>query len=72
MGDYSKALSNHEKALEIIEKSHPSNDLDLAIKYKYIGALYEKINDHLKARQFNEKASQINQNKSSTQSSQSK
>ena len=37
MGEYSKALSSHEKALEIRQQSLPPNHPDLASSYNNIG-----------------------------------
>ena len=40
MGEYSKALSSHEKALAIQQQSLPSNHPDLAMSYNNIGLVY--------------------------------
>jgi len=45
MRDYSNALSNHEKALEIQQKSLPSNHPDF-------GVSYYKMGDYSKAHSF--------------------
>jgi hypothetical protein len=37
MDEYSKALSSHEKALEIRQQSLPSNHPDLVLSYNNIG-----------------------------------
>ena len=52
MGDYSKALSNHEKALEIQRQSFPQNHSDLIKSYVSIGLLHENMGEYLKANSF--------------------
>ena len=61
MGEYSKALSSHEKALEIQQQSLPPNHPDLASPYNNIGMLYEDMGNYSKARVFYERAVEIGQ-----------
>jgi tetratricopeptide (TPR) repeat protein len=60
-GDYSKALSSHEKALEIEQKSLPPNHPDLATSYDSIGLVYYTMGDYSKAILFFERAVDIGQ-----------
>ena len=41
MGEYSKALSYYEQALEILQKTLPANHPDLATSYNNIGLVYD-------------------------------
>ncbi|CAF4448490.1 unnamed protein product [Rotaria sp. Silwood2] len=50
MGEYSKALSSHNKALEIWKKALPSNHHCLASSYTNIGLVYYKIGDYSEAK----------------------
>ena len=59
MGEYSKALSSFEKALEIRRKSLPSNHPDLAASYNSIGNVYSKMGEYSKALSSFEKALEI-------------
>jgi tetratricopeptide (TPR) repeat protein len=61
MGEYSKALSSHEKALVIKQQSLPPNHPDLASSYNNIGGVYENLDDYSKARSFYERAVDIAQ-----------
>jgi hypothetical protein len=49
MGEYSKALLYHEKALEIRQKSLPPDHPDLVRSYDYIALLQRKNEEHSKA-----------------------
>jgi tetratricopeptide (TPR) repeat protein len=55
-GEYSKALSSHEKALAIKQQSLPSNHPELGSAYNNIGFVYEDMGDSSKARSFYEQA----------------
>ena len=59
MGEYSKALSYYEKALEIRKQSLPSNHPDLALSYNNIGAVYYNMGEYSKALSSFEKALEI-------------
>ncbi len=59
MGDYSKALSYYEKALEIKEKILPPNHPSLAISYTCHGSVYVEMGDYSKALSYYEKAFEI-------------
>ena len=61
MGEYSKALLSHEKALEIKQQSLPSNHPDLAMSYGHIGNVYSSMGDYSKAFPFCERAVNIAQ-----------
>ena len=61
MGDYPKALSYYEKALEIQKHSLPSNHPDLGKSYNNIGSVYSNMGDYPKARSFYERAVEIGQ-----------
>jgi tetratricopeptide (TPR) repeat protein len=61
IGDYSKALSNHVKALEIRRQSLPPNHPELSTSYFNIGLLYENMGEYLKASPFYELAVNIGQ-----------
>ncbi|CAF1307288.1 unnamed protein product [Rotaria sordida] len=54
MGEYMKALSSHEKALEIKKETLPPNHPDLAQSYSNIGFIYVKMCQYSKARQFHQ------------------
>ena len=49
MGEYSKALSSHEKALKIYENTLPPNHPDLATSYTCHGSVYCKMGEYSKA-----------------------
>ncbi|CAF1243246.1 unnamed protein product [Adineta steineri] len=49
MGEHSKALLSLEKALEIIQKNHPSNHPLLANSYNNIGLVYDDMEEYSKA-----------------------
>jgi len=55
-GDYSKAKSFYQNALEIQEKMRPSTDLDLATTYSNIGLLHTNLGDSSNARLYHQKA----------------
>ena len=59
MGEYSKALSSLEKALEIRPKTLPENHPHLATSYSNIGGVYYYMNDYRKALQYCERALDI-------------
>ncbi len=59
MGEYSKALSSHEKALAIRQQAFLSNHPDLAASYNNIGLVYYNIGEYSKARSFFERAVNI-------------
>ena len=61
MGEYWKALSSYEKALEIQLQSLPPTHSHLAMSYNNIGLVYENINNYSKARSFYERAVNIGQ-----------
>ncbi|CAF1681225.1 unnamed protein product [Adineta ricciae] len=58
-GDYKMAIEYYEKALEIREKTLPSNHPDLATSYNNIGAVYMNMGEYSKALSFYEKALEI-------------
>ncbi|CAF1606247.1 unnamed protein product, partial [Adineta ricciae] len=60
-GDYKMAIEYYEKALEIREKTLPSNHPHLATSYNNIGALYKNMGEYSKALLFHEKALEIYQ-----------
>jgi tetratricopeptide (TPR) repeat protein len=59
MGEYSKALSFLEKAIEILKNTLPSNHPDLATSYNNIGMVYKNMGEYSKALSFLEKALSI-------------
>jgi len=59
MGEYSEALSYHEKALDIQEESLPSNHSDLARSYNDIGLVYNNMGEYATALRCHEKALDI-------------
>jgi tetratricopeptide (TPR) repeat protein len=61
MGEYSKALSYYEKALEIKQQSLPPNHPDLAISYNNIGTMYMNMRNYSKAGSFYQRAMEIGQ-----------
>jgi tetratricopeptide (TPR) repeat protein len=61
MGDYTKALSSHEKALAIKQQSLPANHPDLASSYNNIGLVYYSTGDYSLARPYFERAVDIGQ-----------
>jgi tetratricopeptide (TPR) repeat protein len=61
MGEYSKALSSHEKALEIQQKTLPPTHPHWAMSYNNIGLVYAKMGEYSKARPFFERAVDIGQ-----------
>ncbi|CAF1122957.1 unnamed protein product [Adineta steineri] len=60
-GDYEKAIWYYEKALEIREKTLPSNHPHLAGSYNNIGAVYDNMGEYSKALSYYEKALEIQQ-----------
>ncbi|CAF1310619.1 unnamed protein product [Adineta ricciae] len=58
-GDYKMAIEYYEKALEIWEKTLPSNHPDLATSYNNIGTVYMNMGEYSKALSFYEKALEI-------------
>ncbi|CAF4177334.1 unnamed protein product, partial [Adineta steineri] len=61
MGEYSKALSFYEQALEIDKETLSSNHPDLATSYNNIGMVYDKMGECSKALSYHEKAFAIRQ-----------
>jgi tetratricopeptide (TPR) repeat protein len=61
MSDYSKALSFHEKALDIRQKSLPPHYPRLTSSHSYIGGAYAKMGNSSKALLFFERALDIGQ-----------
>ncbi|CAF1034910.1 unnamed protein product [Adineta steineri] len=59
--DYEKATWYYEQALEILEKTLPSNHPDLATSYNNIGSAYDHIGEYSKALSYYEKAHKIKQ-----------
>ncbi|CAF4280173.1 unnamed protein product, partial [Rotaria sordida] len=45
MGEYSKALSSHERSLEIKKIALPPNHPDLAKSYNNIGMVYDNMGE---------------------------
>ncbi|CAF1334267.1 unnamed protein product [Adineta steineri] len=60
-GDYKKAIWYYEKALEIRQKTLPSNHPDLTTSYNNIGSVYKNMGEYSKALSFYEKALEIQQ-----------
>ncbi|CAF3882578.1 unnamed protein product [Adineta steineri] len=60
-GDYEKAIWYHEKALEIQQKTLPSNRPHLATSYNNIGKVHDNMGEYLKALSYYEKALEISQ-----------
>ncbi|CAF0948581.1 unnamed protein product [Adineta ricciae] len=58
-GDYKMAIECYEKALEIWEKTLPSNHPDLATSLSCIGSVYKNMGEYSKALSFYEKALEI-------------
>ncbi|CAF1249695.1 unnamed protein product [Adineta steineri] len=59
MGNYPKALSSYEKALEIKRQSFPPNHPSLASSYNNTGLVYANMGNYSKAHSFFERAVQI-------------
>ncbi|CAF4264442.1 unnamed protein product, partial [Rotaria sordida] len=49
MGEYLKALSSYERALEIQKIALPSNHPDLATSYNNIGLVYDNMGEYSNA-----------------------
>ena len=62
MGEYSKALSSYEKALEIRQQLLPSNHPDLAMSYNNIGIVYKNMGEYSKALSSHEKPLKFDKN----------
>ncbi|CAF0764160.1 unnamed protein product [Adineta steineri] len=60
-GDYEKAICYYEKALEIRQKTLPSNHPSFATSYNNIGCVYNKMGEYSKALSYYEKALEIRQ-----------
>ncbi|CAF4120659.1 unnamed protein product [Adineta steineri] len=60
-GDYEKAIWYYEQAIEIQQKTLPSNDPDLATSYNDIGLVYNNMGQYSKALSYYEKALEIYQ-----------
>ncbi|CAF1475651.1 unnamed protein product [Adineta steineri] len=60
-GDYGKAIWYAEQALEIYQKTLPSNHPNLAPLYNNIGLAYDKMGDYSKTLSYYEKALEIRQ-----------
>ncbi|CAF1161747.1 unnamed protein product [Adineta steineri] len=60
-GDYKKAIWYYEKALEMRQKTLPSNHPDLATSYNNIGSVYDNMGEYSKALLHYEKAFKIDQ-----------
>jgi tetratricopeptide (TPR) repeat protein len=60
-GDYEKAIEYYEKALEILQKTLPSNHPNWATSYNNIGILYKNMGENSKALSFYEKSLEIQQ-----------
>ncbi|CAF1440886.1 unnamed protein product [Adineta steineri] len=60
-GDYERAIWYYKKALEIQEKTLPSNHPDFATSYNNIGSVYDNMGEYPKALSFYEKALKIQQ-----------
>ncbi|CAF1456000.1 unnamed protein product [Adineta steineri] len=58
-GDYEKAIWYYEKALEICQKTLPSNHPSLATSYNNIGLVYKNMGEYSKALSYYEKALEI-------------
>ncbi|CAF4294601.1 unnamed protein product, partial [Rotaria sordida] len=56
MGEYSKALSSYERALEIWKIALPPNHPDFALSYNGIGLVYDNMKEYSKALSYFEKA----------------
>ncbi|CAF0761669.1 unnamed protein product [Adineta steineri] len=60
-GDYEKAIWYYEEALEICQKTLPSNHRDLATSYNSIGLVCDNMGEYSKALSYYEKALKIRQ-----------
>ncbi|CAF0819976.1 unnamed protein product [Adineta steineri] len=58
-GDYEKAISYYNQALEIREKIFPSNHPNLATSYSNIGSVYDNMGEYSRAVSYHEKAVEI-------------
>ncbi|CAF2742920.1 unnamed protein product [Rotaria sp. Silwood2] len=61
MGEYWRALSFHEKALDIRQKTLHSNRPDIVTSYNNIGLTYSNMDEYLKALSFCERAVALGQ-----------
>jgi tetratricopeptide (TPR) repeat protein len=59
MEKYSEALSMHEKAIDIRQRTLPPNHPYLATSYDNTGKVYEKMGEYSKALSFYERAVDI-------------
>jgi tetratricopeptide (TPR) repeat protein len=65
MRQYSKALTYHERGLEILQTTLSPNDPHLAISYDNIGSVYSNMGDYPKALSYFEHAAVILERSSS-------
>uniref|UniRef100_UPI00112FBBE7 tetratricopeptide repeat protein n=1 Tax=Campylobacter concisus TaxID=199 RepID=UPI00112FBBE7 len=63
LGDYSKAIEYHEKALEITKNTFGDNHPSIASSYNSLGVSYDILGDHHKAIEYYKKAFEIIKNK---------
>ena len=63
LGDYSKAIEYHEKALEITKNTFGDNHPSIASFYNSLGVSYDILGDHHKAIEYYKKAFEIIKNK---------
>ncbi|CAF4345157.1 unnamed protein product, partial [Rotaria sordida] len=61
MGDYPKALSYYQRAVEVRQGISPSNRPDMAQSYNNIGSVYIKMGEYSNALSYLQKALEIHQ-----------
>ncbi|CAF1227109.1 unnamed protein product [Rotaria sordida] len=59
MGEYSKAITFYERAIDIYKKMGPSNQVNLASSYNNIGIVYDNMGEYSKALSSYERALEI-------------
>ncbi|CAF1453691.1 unnamed protein product [Rotaria sordida] len=59
IGEYSKAITFYERAIDIYKKMSPPNQFDLATAYNNIGIVYDNMGDYSKALSSYERALDI-------------
>ena len=62
-GEYEEALLSYQKALDIYERTRPSDDLDLATTYNNMGQVYHNMGEYATALSYYEKSFEVYEHK---------